>query len=39
MVKLAPGEMSKIAPLFFGVEETMVWSCLQGMMGEGWADR
>ncbi len=39
MVKLAPGEMSKIAPLFFGVEETMVWSCLQGMMGEAWADQ
>ncbi len=39
MVKLAPDEMTKIAPLFSGTEETMVWSCLQGVMGEAWADR
>ncbi len=26
--------LDKIAPLFQGWEETMVWSCLQGIMGE-----
>lgn len=39
MVKLTPGEMEQIAPLFSGIEETMIWSCLQGVMGDAWADR
>ena len=26
-------DLKKIAPLFEGWEETMVWSCLQGCMG------
>ena len=31
--------MEQIAPLFSGMEETMIWSCLQGVMGDAWADR
>ena len=26
-------DLEKIAPLFAGWEETMIWSCLQGVMG------
>ena len=26
-------ELERIAPLFAGWEETMIWSCLQGVMG------
>lgn len=29
--------MHKIAPLFQNVQETMIWSCLQGIMGDAWA--
>ena len=39
MIEFTAGEMKKIAPLFFGVEETMIWSCLQGVMGKAWANR
>lgn len=28
----------KIAPLFGGWNETLIWSCLQGYMGNAWAD-
>lgn len=31
-------ELERIAPLFAGWEETMVWSCLQGIMGRGEAN-
>lgn len=31
-------ELSKIEPMFHGWEETMIWSCLQGVMGQAWAD-
>lgn len=37
--KLKPSAVSSIAPLFAGWEESLVWSCLQGCMGEAWADR
>lgn len=37
--KLAPSAMDRIAPLFEGWEESLIWSCLQGCMGEAWADR
>ena len=30
-------EMRRIAPLFEGWEETMVWACLQGVMGRALA--
>lgn len=31
-------DMSEIAPLFDGWNETMIWSCLQGYHGCAWAD-
>ncbi len=31
-------DMSEIAPLFDGWNETMIWSCLQGRHGRAWAD-
>ncbi|MEY8355089.1 GNAT family N-acetyltransferase [Lachnospiraceae bacterium 54-53] len=31
-------ERSVIAPLFEGWQETMIWSCLQGVMGRAYAD-
>lgn len=31
-------QRSRIEPLFSGWEETMIWSCLQGYMGEAWCD-
>lgn len=37
MHKLTKEELPAIAPLFEGVQETMVWSCLQGLMGEAYA--
>lgn len=37
--KLGTSEMEMIAPLFAGWEESLIWSCLQGCMGEAWADR
>lgn len=30
--------MHKIAPLFDGWDETLIWSCLQGYMGNAWVD-
>ncbi len=30
--------MARIAPLFSHVQETLIWSCLQGQMGVAWAD-
>lgn len=38
MVFISDKEMPGIAPLFAGVEESMVWSCLQGEMGRAWVD-
>ena len=38
MIKLETSQMHKIAPLFQNVQETMIWSCLQGIMGDAWAD-
>lgn len=32
-------EKSSITPLFEGWQETMIWSCLQGVMGRAYADR
>lgn len=31
-------QMNLIAPLFKDWNETMIWSCLEGYMGEAWAD-
>ncbi len=36
--QLTSGEMPVIAPLFEGWDESLIWSCLQGYMGEAWAD-
>ncbi len=36
--KLGPSSVHAIAPLFAGWEESLIWSCLQGCMGEAWAD-
>ena len=38
MYKLNKQEMPKIAPLFDGWNETLIWSCLQGCMGNAWVD-
>lgn len=38
MVALEFHQMERIAPLFQGIDETMIWSCLQGCMGRAWAD-
>ena len=37
--QLQPSDIPAIAPLFVGWEESLIWSCLQGCMGEAWADR
>ena len=37
--QLQPSDIPAIAPLFAGWEESLIWSCLQGCMGEAWADR
>ncbi|BCN30623.1 GNAT family N-acetyltransferase [Anaeromicropila herbilytica] len=39
MVKVNQNQMVNIAPLFEGWEETMIWSCLDGCMGQAWADQ
>lgn len=39
MVKLNNQQMREIAHLFDGIEETLIWSCLQGRMGDAWADQ
>lgn len=36
--KIDKENMKKIAPLFAGWDESLIWSCLQGCMGEAWAD-
>ena len=38
MVRVGKDEMEHIGHLFENWEETMIWSCLQGVMGEAWAD-
>lgn len=38
MYHLKKEDMRKIAPLFDGWNETLVWSCLQGCMGDAFAD-
>ncbi len=37
--QLTSGKMSVIAPLFEGWDESLIWSCLQGIMGEAWANQ
>lgn len=37
MIKLKNPQL--VAELFAGWEETIIWTCLQGQMGEIWADR
>lgn len=32
-------KLERVAPLFAGWEETMIWSCLQGCMGYAIADQ
>ncbi len=39
MYQLNKKDMSNISRLFQGWEETLIWSCLQGYMGNAWADR
>lgn len=36
--KIEKENMETIAPLFAGWEESLIWSCLEGCMGEAWAD-
>jgi GNAT superfamily N-acetyltransferase len=38
MYCLKKGDMYRIAPIFDGWDETLLWSCLQGYMGNAWAD-
>lgn len=38
MYLLRKEEMAKITPLFDGWNETLIWSCLQGYMGNAWVD-
>ena len=38
MFNLPKEEMYRIAPIFEGWNETLLWSCLQGYMGNAWAD-
>lgn len=38
MYEIQKEEMQKIAPLFDGWNETMIWSCLQGCMGQAFSD-
>lgn len=38
MYHLKKDEMDKIAPIFNGWKDTLIWSCLQGYMGEAWTD-
>lgn len=39
MVPVTEEQRHLIAPLFDGWAETMIWSCLQGCMGQAWADK
>lgn len=36
--RVPASEMDIIAPLFAGWEESLIWSCLQGCMGNAWTD-
>lgn len=36
--KIEKKQMDRIAPLYAGWDESLIWSCLQGCMGEAWAD-
>lgn len=36
--KVEKENMDSIRPLFAGWQESLIWSCLQGCMGEAWAD-
>lgn len=36
--KLNAYDVSLIEPLFAGWEESLIWSCLQGCMGDAWTD-
>lgn len=38
MYCLKKEEMARIAPIFNGWDETLLWSCLQGYMGNAWTD-
>lgn len=38
MVTVTKNDMHKIASLYDGWDETMIWTCLQGIMGKAWAD-
>ncbi|WP_036943781.1 GNAT family N-acetyltransferase [Pseudobacteroides cellulosolvens] len=38
VIKLKKDEMHKITFLFEEIKETMIWSCLQGYMGNAWVD-
>lgn len=38
MFCLTKEDMYKITPLFNGWNETLIWSCLQGYMGNAWVD-
>lgn len=38
MVELKKDQMSAIAPLYEGIEETLIWGCLDGSMGRAFAD-
>lgn len=38
MIKLNQKDMARIVPFFEGMEDTLIWSCLQGHMGIAFAD-
>lgn len=38
IAQVSRDEMAVIAHLFRGWDETMIWSCLQGYMGDAWLD-
>ena len=38
MYYLKKEDMFRIAPIFEGCKETLIWSCLKGYMGDAWTD-
>lgn len=38
MIHIKDKNLARIAPLFDGWDETLIWSCLQGCMGSAYAD-
>ena len=38
IVQFSGNSLSSIRPLFEGWQETLIWSCLQGVMGTAWAE-